>query len=398
MIQTQCRHFNGYKPCAVAGVSACNEACAKKDLIQNSILIVHLGALGAVVRATSLLSAIKMKYPSSHLTWVTDAPADRLLAGHPGIDRVLTSGAEDILKLAALSFDFAFVIDKSLKAVGILKQTQVKISFGFTADSKNGAIVPASKAATELWELGLSNGQKFFVNNKSEVQLMLEALELMPIQSVRLSIDEIRRFEYQMPLNPSEENEAFARNQTWSRNLVQPVIGLNTGCSAVIPYKKLSVQYHRDLILRLKEKGFKNIVLLGGPEDTERNRQISMGLDVVNSNTEGGLRDGLVSVAACDLVITGDSLGMHMAISQKKYVVAWFGPTCSQEIEFFGRGESVLTKAGCAPCWKRTCDKSQMCYDQVEVQELLQSLNKGYQLWLEKKSSLFKLPFSEMSY
>ncbi len=361
-------------------------------------MIVHLGALGAVVRATSLLSAVKMKYPNSHLTWVTDAPADRILAGHPGIDRVLTSGAEDILKLAALSFDFAFVIDKSLKAVGILKQTQVKKSFGFTADSKNGAIVPASKAATELWELGLSNEQKFFVNNKSEVQLMLEALELMPIQSVRLSIDEIRRFEYQMPLNPSEENEVFARNQTWSRNLVQPVIGLNTGCSAVIPYKKLSVQYHRDLILRLKEKGFKNIVLLGGPEDTDRNRQISMGLDVVNSNTEGGLRDGLVSVAACDLVITGDSLGMHMAISQKKYVVAWFGPTCSQEIEFFGRGEAVLTKAGCAPCWKRTCDKSQMCYDQVVVQELLQSLNKGYQLWLEKKSSLFKLPFSEMSY
>ncbi len=116
------------------------------------------------------------------------------------------------------------------------------------------------------------------------------------------------------------------------------------------------------------------IVLLGGREDTDRNQTIatlarSQGLAVLESSTEDGLRSGMVSVAACDVVVTGDSLGLHMALGFQKSVVAWFGPTCSHEIDLYG-GEAVTTKASCAPCWKRACEKSVMCYDQVDFSKI----------------------------
>ncbi|WP_374028887.1 glycosyltransferase family 9 protein [Bdellovibrio bacteriovorus] len=359
-----CRHFNGYKPCAKN--EHCDSSCSQMDIPQISILIVHLGALGAVVRSTSLLKAIKRKYPSSMITWVTDAPAHHLLKNHPAIDRVLTSKEEDLLQLGALEFEVGFVIDKSLKAIGIAKRTVIDQVYGFTANPRTGAIVPATPAAQELWELGLDNHKKFFVNQKAETQLMVEALEL----------GEFQRDDYWLPLSATEEGEMALRRQQWLNARGKSIlIGLNTGCSNVIAYKKLTVKYHRELIERiLQDFPTAEIVLLGGPEDTERNQQIGHGLPVISSATESGLRDGLVSVAACDVVITGDSLGMHMAIAQKRQVIAWFGPTCAQEIDLYDRGTKILTKSPCSPCWKRTCEKNIMCYDQVSLEEIIHGL------------------------
>ncbi|WP_291516289.1 glycosyltransferase family 9 protein [Bdellovibrio sp. ArHS] len=309
---------------------------------------------------------MKRKYPAAMITWVTDAPAHHLLKNHPAIDRVLTTNEADLLQLSALEFDVAFVIDKSLKATGVLNRTHADQVFGFTVQGRNGAIVPATPAAQELWELGLNNHKKFFVNKKPETQLMIEALELGAYQ----------RDDYWLPLTAAEERLCLQRKEEFlSRKQKKYVIGLNTGCSDVIAYKKLSVEYHRDLIKRIfLDFPEAEVVLLGGPEDTQRNKLISEGLDVISTATESGLRDGLISVAACDIVVTGDSLGMHMAIAQKKQVIAWFGPTCAHEIDLYDRGVHVLTKSPCSPCWKRTCEKSIMCYDQVSLEEIVNAL------------------------
>ncbi|MEN0060100.1 MAG: glycosyltransferase family 9 protein, partial [Bdellovibrio sp.] len=243
MAVTNCRHFSGYKPCTKN--SSCHDLCAHRDVPTTSILIIHLGALGAVVRSTSLLKAIKRKYPGSMLTWVTDAPAHHLLRGHPALDRVLTTSESDLLQLGVLQFDVAFVIDKSLKAAGVLTRTQADQVFGFIADPRQGAILPATPAAQELWELGLNNQKKFFENKKPETQLMIEAFELGPYL----------RDDYWLPLTSAEQESARQRRGEWLATATKEmqdkknwIIGLNTGCSTVIPYKKLSVSFHRLLI------------------------------------------------------------------------------------------------------------------------------------------------------
>jgi heptosyltransferase-2 len=363
MYATDCRYFQGYKPCGLS--KDCHSGCPYRDVVQQRILLIHLGALGAVLRSTSLLPAIRRRFPRSHLTWVTEAPAHHLLLGHPLIDRILTSSFKDILTLQALNFDVALVVDKSLQAVGFLKYTSYDSVFGFIADPQTGAIIPANAQAHELYELGLNDEKKFFINEKPETQLLMEALNL----------GEYQRDEYQVFLTAQEMEESQRRRHLWKKRQDQNIIiGLNTGCSPVIPYKKLSIHYHRELIQALLRKGFQNIVLLGGPEDTERNLQIAENLPVISSSTESGLRDGLVSVQACDVIVTGDSLGMHMGIALKKMVVAWFGPTCAHEIDLYGRGVKILSDSACSPCWKRVCHKSTMCYDQVDMQKILHAI------------------------
>lgn len=373
MSVTSCRYFNGYKPCGRSTV--CDQLCPSLSIPSLHILIISLEALGAVLRSTVILKAIKRKYPSSHITWITKNPAQQLLKNNPLVDRLLTTSLDDQLKLSALEFDIAYVIDKSLEASGLLRKTQAELIYGFIADPHSGAILPATSSAKELWELGLDNEKKFYKNQKPETQLLIEALEL----------GSDLKEGYYCPLTEEEINLSNQRHKQWSFGYSN-VIGINTGCSGTIPYKKFSVEYHRRLILELKRQSLGQIVLLGGPEDTLRNQQIAYGMDVIQTPTTQGLRDGLVSVNACDIVITGDSLGMHMAIANKKWTVVWFGPTCAQEIDLFNRGKKVITQSSCNPCWKRLCDRSPMCYDLVSVEEIISGVKEGI-LWKSSISS-----------
>lgn len=385
MGEIHCRHFNGYKPCGKNEICS-RERCGSYQGVGSRVLVIHLEALGAVLRSTALIPAIRERFPGSVITWVTKSPA---LLENLELERVLSLNTEDLLKLEALSFDVALVVDKSLTASGILRRVQVDEVRGFRTDSLSGAIVPANREASELWELGLNDHKKFFVNQKSEQRLTHEALNL----------GNYHRDEYQVRLHSSEAETALARRVKWSPSGA-PIIGINTGCSPTLKAKKLSIDGHRKLIAKIqRHPTLKDcpIVLLGGREDEERNLQIASNTDVILSPTGSGLRDGMASVAACDLIFSGDSLGMHMAIGLKKWVVAWFGPSCASEIDLYGRGHKIMTQAPCSPCWKRVCGQPVMCYDQVDFNATTTALAQGLD-WLTSSSKpLFLETYSSPS-
>jgi heptosyltransferase-2 len=326
--------------------------------------------MGAVLRATALLPMIKRKYPSSKVTWITDSPA--LLENNPYIDLVLANHETTLNYLPAFDFDIGLVIDKSLDASAILRKTQVDIVYGFVANGATGAIEPATPAAFELWDIGLNNEKKFFSNFKTELQLQAETLEL-----------DYSRDHYGIYLSEEEKNESTQRNILWSVFGKKTVIGLNTGCGPLLPEKKFPIakwveilsqfQKHESLLQKV------SLVLLGGPAETAEHQALKTNFPFLNlSPLSQGLRDGLMSVGACDLIITGDSLGMHMGIGLKKYVVAWFGPSCAHEIDLYDRGEMLYaTTLLCSPCWKRTCNQKSKCNDSMLAETILKALERG---------------------
>lgn len=367
-----CRHFNGYKPCVKH--SHCNASCPHFEIPKVSILIVHLGAMGAVVRSTALLAAIKRKYSSSFITWITEESTKPLLICNPMIDKVLSLSSRDLLILSGLKFDIGFFIDKSAELAGLIKLTQPLQQFGFTTQAENGAVIPLTDSAQELWDIGLDNHKKFFQNKKTEIQLIAEALEL-PYE----------RDEYLVPLTTEEKALSQSRRKLWSQENKKILIGLNTGASGVIPNKTITNEMWIKIIAQLTTKlntistDFQLVLLGGGKEDHSRNEIIVQQsalsfFPVILSPALKGLRDGLCSVNAMDIVITSDSLGMHMAIACRKYVVAWFGPTCSQEIDLFDRGVKVVSSMKCSPCWNRNCLVAEPCNQSLDIEMIVKSV------------------------
>ncbi len=155
-----------------------------------------------------------------------------------------------------------------------------------------------------------------------------------------------------------------------------------------MPAKKLSVDGHRRLIETLtadpRLKGAR-IVLLGGPEDTARKRRHRGGPRRRPVADRGRTARRVRERRGLRPRVLGDSLGMHMAIGLGKWVVAWFGPSCAAEIDLYDRGQKIMARVGCAPCWKRSCQQPVMCYDRVDYSEVANALARGL-IWLTSSS------------
>jgi heptosyltransferase II len=92
------------------------------------------------------------------------------------------------------------------------------------------------------------------------------------------------------------------------------------------------------------------------------------------------ISDFLNDINECEVVVTGDTLTMHLALGLKKKVIALFGPTSSPEIYGYGRLAKIVSPIGCGCCYKRECVKKPNCMSLIgtaRVFNKLKSLLKG---------------------
>jgi len=359
-----CKHFTGYKPC-FPGVN-CLDECHEHDPVGKNILIVNLDAMGNVLVTTSLLKAIKRKYPQSTISWITLKNAAPLLEGNTLIDRVYIWEPETWLILQAMTFDVVMNVDKSRRSGALTMRLSASEKLGFGLDA-SGVIVPLNREAEENYRLGLDDHLKFRVNRKTVQQ----------IQSEQFTLD-FRRDPYILMLNEEELEYCRTYRRDHGLESASVVVGLNTGCSELYPNKKMTVEQHVALIERLFEFPGLRLLLLGGPEDSVRNAEIvrRVGNRVLSTPTTEGLRRGLCSVNVCDVVISGDSFGMHAAIGLQKHVIVWFGLSCPAEIDLYDRGVQLIPEGlACSPCWKKVCPYGLECIAGIDLESIVRHVH-----------------------
>lgn len=350
-----CRLFTGYKPCRHKRPCP---GCPHYDPVAENILIISLEAMGAVLRSTCLLPAIKRRYPGSRITWLTKRISKGLLEQNPFIDRIWTLDDATTALLAAHEFDVVYAVDKSEEAGALAMLSKGAHKHGFGID-RAGKIIPLNEQAGYQYDVGLDDELKFFRNQKTETQMLTETMGLR-----------WDRDPYVLRLSSTEAAQVEAFRRQWGEDGGHFLFGYNTGCSTLYPYKKFTVERSIEMIRALRAAfPAMKVVLLGGPEDTQRHLEMKQAFTsdrhVIDSPTAAGIRTGLCAMAATDLVFSGCSLGLHMAIALQKPTICWFGVSCAQEIDLYDRGVKLLAEVGCSPCWKKACDNEPKCYDMV---------------------------------
>jgi heptosyltransferase-2 len=373
-----CRLFSGYKPCVPNKLC---EGCRDRIPMGTRILLINLDALGTVLATTAQLPAIKRRYPDSHLTWITRKSALPLLENNPYIDHLVEWNDENRMILLQQKFELALNADKSRPAAAFTNAVNAATKRGFGLN-ENGAIVPLNAGAEYGFRLGVDDHFKFRVNQRSGNDILAEAWEV-----------DYRRDEYVLQLNPQE----LAEGARWRRELglehAPLIIGFNTGCSELFTLKKLELETQAQAIRQIAvEMPAAKIILLGGREDTERNQRLVELTDgvAIPTPTTLGLRRGIILENLADLIVSGDSLGMHLAIALKKYVVAWFGLSCAAEIDLYDRGIKIIRDLHCAPCWKKVCDQPHgpICVTEFKPEWIVEAVRKIYDTFIAARADL----------
>ena len=334
--------------------------------MEKRILIIKLGSMGDVLRTTPILRAIRKRFLFCHITWLTYADSADLLDGNKFIDRIYGFTLQNILKLQIEEFDFLINLDKEEEALALAMLIKAKEKMGYGM-SKDGKIIPLNPESEYSIKLGFDDNLKFRINKKTYQQMIFDI--------VRLPYD--LRYEYVLAL-PKEAVAAVGNFLSLHNiNGEDTVIGINTGAGRKFANKNLSAETIAKLIDKIAKELAVKVILLGGALEVSINREIKslVSTPIIDSGCME-IKDFAALINSCNLIISGDTLTLHIAIALRKPVVALFGPTCAQEIELYGRGLKIISPKECTPCYRKACKRKPNCMDKIPVEELFNSIAK----------------------
>ena len=318
------------------------------------ILIIKLGAIGDVLRTTCILKPLKHKFKNTNITWLTKSNALPLLIKNPYINKTLKYNQANIKLLKTKKFNLIINLDEEFEACSLATNLKGH-TIGYYLD-KNRNIVP-TKTMEEWYNMGALG--------KKPQNDILKKKNKKTYPKVLSDILQINCKEEPPILSLTKQQIEFANRFKRRYNLPEDklVVGLNTGGSDRWEKKSWSIEHTAELANLLHTKLNAKIILFGGPNEIERNNHIiSLSkAPIINAGCGNNLFEFPALINLCHLMITSDSLGLHISLALKRRTIALFGPTSHQEIELYNLGQKLYSDIPCLCCYKTSCYKKPDC-------------------------------------
>lgn len=299
------------------------------------ILILKLGALGDVVRTSYILPGLHERFgPATHITWITAPAALPILRFNPYVSELISmdrcTNPETIKTLNRAPFDWVLSLDDEVESCSLAGQVSAKRVSGAFVDSGK---ICYSDDTGEWFDMGLIS--RF---GKAQADA-LKIANLDTHDAIFARMLDLRVTKPGFYNNPQSETVASAMLDSFPRKIV----GLNLSAGRRWPSKSLRQEEAIPLIDQLKASGV-TCVLLGGQDDASyleailSQRELPVLRDLSLEEFAGVIR-------RLDLLITSDTLALHLAIAQRVPSLSYYAPTSAAEINTFGTGFKITSLA-----------------------------------------------------
>jgi heptosyltransferase-2 len=355
-IAWDCRFFLGDRPCVWHKRSGALCTCEHYQKVEERVLIVKLDAMGDVLRSTALLPCLAEVHPHAAITWITRKESVPLLQRNPYITEVLELGPEALVHLQTRTFDRVINLDASKTSAALATAAESLRRDGFILDPRG--IIQATNPEAQRW---LEAGVFDDIKRKGVETYQDRMAAILGLSG--------RQHRYVFRLGDDEIATARAHLTSIGIDLEKPLIGFNTGAGGRWPLKQWREDGYVELINRLGRRGDVQCVLLGGPGERERNDRLTAATSVslFDVGCDNPVRHFAALLNHCLVVITGDTLAMHLSLALSRRTVVLFGPTSAPEIELYGLGEKVVPAMECLSCYKTSCDFVPNCMDLIST-------------------------------
>lgn len=261
-------------------------------------------SLGDVLRTTAILNL----YKQDSVTWLTDSKAVELLEYNPYIDRILEFNHSSILQLENEYYDIVINLEKNPGICALAAKINSWQKYGFRFDPVIGCAHAYNGAVNALY---LAQDARL---KKKGTRHWLEML-----------------FEI---VGQPWANEGYILAKPVKYEQTIKTLALNNRTGGKFKGKSWPAdsweKFSRELQLNYVEHDWQ-------PEQTT-------------------LRDYIEWIDRHYLIVTCDSLGLHLAMALDKYVVGLFGPTPSHEIHPYEKGIMLQARKLEDISVKRVCD------------------------------------------
>jgi heptosyltransferase-2 len=280
-------------------------------------------SLGDVLRTTVILHL----FPPDqyHVTWLVDKMCLPLLKGNPHIHRLLAVNHFTPHLLLSEWFDIVVNFEKEPGICAVSDRIPAWRRYGFRLDPQSHSAVAYDYS------------------------------------------DEALSF-------TSDSMAKRRKAKSWSHILYEMLGHRYAGQSYVLGYQpKSEIRYDVGLNHLIGRK----FPLKRWPEDQwkQLHEQLTPQYSVCMQQGENDIEDYIEWIASCRVIVTNDSLGLHIALALGKPVVALFGPTIATEVA----GERLI-KLGppldwdCIPCMETICHRGDPCIAHISVESVAKAV------------------------
>jgi len=166
-------------------------------------------------------------------------------------------------------------------------------------------------------------------------------------------------------------------------DIPEGLVGLNIGTSEKGKLRRWPARSHALLAEQVAERyPQKGIVILSGPEDTDVRERVMSNLSGAYENikvlpNDIEIGNFIALVSNLNLVITSDTFGMHVALSQGIPTLALQGPMPPHELELKERDGLIGPKLDCNPCFHRCSQEIKgLCMELISVDEVANEVDR----------------------
>ena len=306
------------------------------ERLPRSILIVRLGAIGDVVNATTLATALKRSDPTVEIGWAVHPLAQPLVEGHPSIDRVHVWKRED-----GLAGGRALV--REVREVGY------ELTVDLQRILKSALVTRLSRSPRTL----------SYDRGRTKELAWLLSRERIPAGDPRAHmVDQVAEFARHLGVadaTPTWEFPADPDAERWAEERLEEVgaepMALNLGASKAP--NRWRPERWAELIGRLAEAQDRPLVVLGGPDDRgaagltlKRVADLGVADRVTDLVGRTSLRQLTALARRVRLFATCDTGPMHIAAAVGTPVLALFGPADDRRTGPYGEGHRVVRPEG----------------------------------------------------
>jgi len=280
------------------------------------ICIIKLDGMGDVLRTTPIL----WRFEGVDVTWVTEKASLPLLGDNPFIKTVIPISEASGMKNSLFDELYNFDEDKSACALAMDIKAKKKKGYGF----KDGSYFPFDSDGRYAYELSKNDELKFRLNKKTYQQIIFE-----------MSGFQWKGEDYILGYKP--------------KNKIQYGVGINYLVGKKFPNKAWPHW-----------------------------RKLADMLDSVSIQREfENIEEYVDWINSCRIIVTGDSLGMHIALALQKKVIILMGSTSWNEIETYNRGVILTVPLPCSPCYKKNkCNILPSCMDLITPERVYSEIMK----------------------
>jgi lipopolysaccharide heptosyltransferase I len=326
-----------------------------------SIAIIRLSSLGDIVHALPALQALRRNCADARITWIAEKPGAALLENFPGIDQVVPFDLKSqqglparLLYLARFLRRWRGEFDMVLDFQGLIKSALLAFLLG---GRRLG--FGRRNAREPLASLFYSRRAAYFPEGRHVIRKNLHLLTLAGIVATEVEYPSRAWL-------PSKPLADFIAQRGW-----QPGEWIVLNVGGGWPSKILNAGQWQRIAEGLAND--RRLVLLWGNAGERETAEAVSRQSGVPLAPFMSFADLIYFIARARLVISADTLALHLADMTRTPAVGIFGPSSPERNgPLFPGSRAVYRKLDCSFCYRRKCGTMDCLHD-ILIEDIIEA-------------------------